>query len=211
MDPVRLKKSLCCQLDRYSVSGPAEGFIKLFSFDPKTGRIRRIVAKHNLIMYSGADIMAQCLTGAVSYAVAAMYLEFQNNAGSSSSSSSSSVAPPTFDRTGGIAYYNGLAGYPDRDYLRVPLMVNPTIVASSALYNGNQITFFAISDGIVGFHGKPFGESSNSAVIGAALVATPDWASQATDQVFSRVYSGIDAVRKETGFEIGVTWTVRLT
>ena len=210
MDPVKLK-NLCQQLDRYSMVNSANGFIKLFSFDPRTGHVRKLITKHNLILYSGADIMAQCLSGNAAYAVAAMYLEFQNNAGSSSSSSSSSIAPPTFDRTGGVAYYNGLAGSPDRDYLRVPLTVNPSISASSALYTGNQITFFGVSEGTVGFNGKPFGESSNSSVLGAALVSTPDWASQASDQVFSRVYSGIDAVRKETGFEIGVTWTVRLT
>lgn len=194
------------QLDAYSLNRNAEGVIRIFSFDPKTLLIKSVVEKHNLILYSGADILAKCLTGDATYAVSSMFMEFKNLP-----SPSDPITPPAFDRSGGIAYYTGLAASLDTDYLRVPLVASPDFASSDdTYYENNQVTFFAISEGSTGVHGKTFSPVSNSAVYGAALVATPEPTQPTQDVVFSRVYSGVGKVLKESGFEIGITWTVRM-
>jgi len=198
----RLKK----QLEFYPMDVNARGTVRLFSFDPKTGKIRSMIEKQNLILYSGADIMAKCLAGDTAYAISSMLMEFKNLP-----SPSDPITPPAFDRTGGIAYYNGLAASLDTDYVRVPLVSSPDFTLSDALYyQNNEATYFAVSEGSAGVHGKAFGPGSNSAVYGAALVATPDPVQPSSDVVFSRVYSGIGKILKEAGFEIGITWTIRM-
>ena len=184
----------------------AKGMVRLFSFNPKTGQIRSMIEKQNLILYSGADVLARCLAGDATYAISSMLMEFKNLP-----SPSDPITPPAFDRSGGIAYYNGLSSSPDTDYVRVPLVSSPDFTTSDAIYyQGNEATYFAISEGSTGVHGKAFGPGSNSAVYGAALVATPDPVQPSSDVVFSRAYSGIGKLLKEAGFEIGITWTIRM-
>jgi len=202
MDP--LKAKLLKQLDRYALDRSAKGLVRFFSFNPRNGELIKVIDRTNLILYEGADALAQCLVGNADYAVRVMYLEFKNLA-----TPGTPITPPVFDRSGGIAYYNGLAGSGDTDFLRIPLTLDPTISPSGAGYLGNQATFFGISEGTVGFNGKAFNESANSAVYGAGLISAPQIDNQATDTVFARVYAGIDKVLKETGFEVGVTWTIR--
>lgn len=189
-------------LDQYPLDKNAKGLVRMFLYDPKTCEIKKLIELQNLILFSGADILSQVLLGKVDYAVATMYMEFKNGGGP--------VTIPAFGRDGGIMYYSGLSGSLDRDFLRVPITINPTISSSDEVnYDGNQVTFFAISEGSVGRHGKPFSQGDGSVVYGAALVATPEPLDPTLDVVFSRVYSGIGEVEKQTGFEVGITWTIR--
>jgi hypothetical protein len=193
--------------EAYSLRRQAQGKVCLFSFDPTTGRMRKVIHRANLVLYSGADILAKLLAGTAGYSVTTMYLEFKNLA-----DPSDPITPPAFDRTGGIAYYTGLSSSPDVDYLRVPLVSLPDLTSSDGdIYDFNQAAFFAMSEGIAGVHGKTFSSAANSAVYGAALAATPDPGDPTADLVFSRVYTGIDKILKETGFEIGVTWDILFT
>ena len=179
--------------------GPVvKGRPRFFLFNPKTGEIRKVIERDNLVLYSGADILAKLLSGASEYAVKTMYLEFANTA---------SPVVPTFDRTGGLAYYNGLTG--DYDFLRVPLQVSPALSSSDAVYANNIVSFYGISEGAVGVLGKAFSYAAGSNVFGAALVASPNPGEQSEDVVFSRVYTGIGKIPKEAGFEIGVLWPVQ--
>lgn len=183
----------------------AKGLVTLFSFDEKTRRICRQISLQNLILYSGADILGRLLAGQSDYAINMLYLEFQNTSGA--------IIPPAVSRADGIAYYNGLSSSPDTDFLRLPLLVNPTVDASSPDYESNQATFFAESEGTAGFFGKAFSEAAASWVFGAALVVAPDPADQSKDIVFSRVYIGelgwAAAIDKQNGKQVGVTWTIR--
>lgn len=180
------------------------GHLRLFSFDKASKEIVKLVEIRNLILYGGADILALLIGGQSDYKLRTMYLEFQNLA-----DPSDPITPPTFGRGDGISYYNGLISSPDRDFIRISLGVSPSFNTSGADYLNNITTFFGQSEGTVGFHGKPFGEASNSAIFGAALVASPDTEDQSKDIVFSRAYSGIDKILKQAGFEIGVTWSIR--
>lgn len=194
-------------IEEYDLGKRGHGLVTLFSYDPTSKRIFKTVVKKNLILFSGADIFARLLAGQNAYAVNAVYLEYANTAGS--------IAIPAFDRTGGVDYYNGLSGSPTVDFLRVPLLIDPGISSTGADYTGNRVTFLANSQGSVGFHGKPFEQSSNSRVYGAALVSAPSLTDQSQDIVFSRVYMGGVAgwdvdVEKIDGLEIGITWAVDL-
>lgn len=190
-------------LGNFDLSRDAHGVARIFSFDPLTNIIDKMIVKHNLILYGGADIMAALLAGRGS-PVNAMYMEYKNLA-----SPGLSITPPVFDREGGISYYNGLSSSPDIDFLRIPLTVNPALEASDVVYGSNQVVFFGVSEGTTGFHGKSFLDTANSAVFGAALVSAADLDDQSQDIVFSRLYAGIDKVLKVAGHQIGVTWTIR--
>jgi len=182
---------------------PCSGHLRVLVIDEKTGNIDRVVEKQNLILYSAADILAQLIAGQSTYSIQAMYVEFKNLA-----APSDPVSAPAYDRTGDISYYNGLSGSVDTDYLRVPLTVSASIGTSDATkYNGNQVTFYGVTAGTSGIHGKTFAETSNSAVYGYGLVATPVVSTQATDRVFSRAYS--TKLLKTSGKQIGVQWTIR--
>lgn len=192
------------QFDSYDLARSVKGFVRFYARELSSGRTSKVIERPNLVLFEGADVLAQLLSGARGYHVNTMYLEFKNLA-----APGDAITPPSFDRGDGIAYYNGLISSPDTDFLRVPLTVGPLVESSGGDYAGNQTTFFGISEGTVGFHGKPFLPSSNSAIFGAALIASPDPADQSLDKVYARVYTGIDKILKQTGFEIGVTWTTR--
>jgi len=196
-----MKKSLVEQVNLMTASGA----LRLFSFNKATREIAKMIEIRNLILYGGADILALLAGGQSSYNLRTMYIEFENLA-----DPSDPITPPTFGRADGVAYYNGLVSSPNRDFIRVALSVSPAFSTSGVDYVNNIATFFGQSSGTVGFHGKSFGESSNSAIFGAALVASPDPEDQSKDIVFSRAYSGIDKILKQAGFEIGVTWSIRL-
>lgn len=197
----RLK--LHSELERYSLADKAEGRPTFFAFNPETGEFKKIITRRNKILYSGADVLAQLMSGHPEYAPTTMYMEF-------STDPDDPVEPPDFDRGpgSGIEYYNGLEASEDKDFLRLALTVNPLVNSSNdELYAGNQVTYFAISEGSVGRWGKAF--VNGCAVFGAAIVAAPDPDDPSKDVVFSRVYTGIETIFKEAGFQIGVTWQIR--
>lgn len=181
------------------------GRARLSIVDPLHGWLAVAPWKSNLVMYDWATIAAYGLgQGNANYKVAAMYLEFENNGGAA-------VTAPTYDRSGGLSYYNGtLASSPNRDYLRVPLIAatvtsdNPTNFPQ-----GDLVTFYAQSSGSVGVHGKTFSDTVSSRVFGAALVATPLFSDAAQDLVFSRIYWPSTSQQiKLPSSQIGVTWPI---
>lgn len=182
----------------------AKSLVTFSHYSPESGKLIPVVEVPNLILYGGADVLAKLLAGNPEYKINAMYLEFKNLA-----DPSDPITPPVFDRTGGRDYYDGLVSSLDTDFVRVPLASVPLLQATDTDYSNNQITFFSISSGSVGFHGKTFSSAANSAVYGAALVATPGGSDQAQDVVYARVYSGIDKILKESSREIGVTWVTQ--
>lgn len=140
--------------------------------------------RKNLVMYDWAAIVARLLTGDVNYKLGAMYIEFENVA-----SPGDPVAVPTYGRDDGKSYYDGLAGDPARDYLRVPIFATGRTSSDETLFPlGNVLNLYARTAGVVGVNGLPFTGAANSTVFGAALVATPDFADQTQDLIFSRFY-----------------------
>lgn len=161
--------------------------------------------QHNDVLYDWAAMGVKLFAGGdARYRIAGMYLEYAN-----------AVAPvpvPSVTRAGGIAYYNSLGGTPDNDYLRVPLTAFTVDSSDAELFpQGNRMTFFAMTQGVVGVHGKPFSDVANSTVIGGALVAIPDVGDRTKDLVFARFYLPVDAQQaKLATSQIGLEWQEEL-
>jgi len=191
------------QLDAVDLGGDdVATWWRLFNFDEKTGIIKMMVAQPNIIPFQGADILAKLISGDLDWKIGAMFFEFENTAG----------APviPSPQRSEDISYYlSDLQLEATKDYLRIPLVVPPAVTASSSSYAGNQATFFAITTGMAGIHGKVFDQSVNSKVYGVALAATPDVTEYTQDKLFSRSYDGFVPVPKEDGFAIGAQYLIR--
>jgi len=197
-----LLKTVQAQLDEIRIPEACVTFWRVFSFDEKTGEIKMMVAQNNIIPYQGADVMARILAGDATWVPRAMFFEFENTAGV--------PTVPTPARDEGIDYFlTTLPLTPTKDYLRIPLVVSPSLSASSANYDGNQATFFAVSAGLTGIHGRTFDSSVNSKVYGVALAATPEVAQYTSDRLFSRSYLGFSPIPKEDGYQIGAQYLIR--
>lgn len=191
------------QLDAVDLGGDdVKTWWRIFSFDEKTGIIKKMVSQPNIIPFQGADILAKLISGDLDWKIGAMLFEFENTAGA--------PTVPSPVRGEGIDYYiDDLNLEANKDYLRIPLVVPPGITPSSSSYVGNQATFFAITSGVAGIHGKTFDQGVDSKVYGVALAATPDVAEYTQDKLFSRSYSGFDPVPKEDGHQIGAQYLIR--
>lgn len=160
----------------------------------------------NDILYEwGAVIGNLLLRKGQNYGVGGMYIEFENVA-----NPGDPVAAPAVSRgpDEGIAYYNGLATNPTRDYLRVPLIAGILNSTDQNNYpHGNAPTFFAQTSGVQGVHGKPFSDANNSKVFGGALVAFVDDTDFTRDLVMSRFYlAPADQQVKLPTSQVGLEW-----
>lgn len=160
--------------------------------------------RDNQTMYDWGTVVGKLLQGLSGYHVNGMYVEFENTAGS--------VSIPSFDRSGGVSYYQGLSGSGVRDFLRVPMTAATLSSTDETLFpGGNRVTFFAQTQGSVGQHGLTFSAGANSKVFGAALVAMPEQADYTQDLVFSRFYFDTAAqIAKVASAQVGVEWAVEL-
>jgi len=163
----------------------------------------------NLVLYNWATVMGKLLTeGLTQWRVQYLYLEFENVA-----NPTTPVTLPTFGRTpaDGWPYYQGLSTSTNRDFLRLPVLVRQLTSDDTSKYpQGNIATFLAQSAGLEGFHGKPFNDTVNSKVFGAALVVSPDPLDPTQDLVFSRAYfPASQQMVKTASSQIGVEWSLR--
>ena len=146
------------------------------------------------------------------YRVSTMYIEFENVA-----DPDDVVTNPSYERDEGLEYYDDLQSLPTRDFLRVPIIQEPMLGISDGLEThfvagetGNKLTFFTLTSGTTGVHGKTFSDSVNSKICGAALVAAPVFGDRTQDVLFSRGYLADDKqVLKDASAQVGVTWGVR--
>jgi hypothetical protein len=198
----KLVKVVKEQLDEIRMPADCTTWWRIFSINERTGIIKMMVSQPNIIPYQGADIMAQLLAGEATWKIGAMFFEFENTAGA--------PTVPSPQRSESIDYYiDDLSLEPTKDYMRIPLIVPPAVTSSSAVYAGNQVTFFAITSGLTGVHGRTFDASVNSKVYGVALAATPEPTEYTQDKLFSRSYTGFDPVPKEDGFAVGAMYLIR--
>lgn len=185
------------------------GRVRLHEVDHSRLLIRPITRwKPNLVLYDWAAILTKLLTaGNSDYKIDGMYLEYENVA-----SPGDTVAAPAYDRSGGRAYYDTLSGSGTKDYLRVP-MTAAQITSSDEddFPEGNVMTFFAQSQGVVGTHGKAFASANNSKIYGGALVALVDPDDATRDVVFSRFYfDAADQQVKLSTSQLGLEWEITL-
>jgi len=185
------------KIGRQNISGT------LSIFDvTEDGNLTLLGTTENKFMASGADVIANLLSGTPNYNIKTMYLEYEN-------SSPGAVVEPGYVVADGLEYYTGLTS--PKDYLRIPITTNPVVSSSDeSSYEGNQVTFFGITSGTVGVNGLAFSETAGSTVYGGALVASPDLQVPTKDRVFARTYWVDRLFPKYDGRQIGVQWTVRI-
>ena len=142
------------------------------------------------------------------YNISAMYIEYENQV------SPANISIPAFSRDIDIGYYDSLVDSATRDFLRVPLRMEPTLSVSSGFeanlpinQQGNQLTFFVQTAGVLGEHGKAF--STTSKVYAASLIAAPVFSDRTKDVIFARtIFSTANQVTKEPSSQIGITWDI---
>jgi hypothetical protein len=175
-----------------------------------------LVSQPNQIQYSWGFIAAKQLgfrpqPDRLNYNISALYIEFENLA-----DPANEIAVAPFDRDLGVNYYNSLVDSSTRDFLRIPLTLEPAGSVSAGYEVNlpieqqlNKLTFFAQSAGTTGVFGKTFSHLVNSKVFAAALVAAPRYDDRTKDVVFARTaFVPENQVTKEASAQIGITWDV---
>lgn len=193
------------------------GHITLWRVDDKTGLRLPVGDQPNQIQYTWGFIAANCFgrrrqPDRPDYSISALYIEYENQTDPELPISAAS----SFSRDVGLPYYNALLDSTDRDFLRIPLTIEPTIGVSSGYeanlpvnQQGNKLTFFAQTTGVVGALGRSFSHTVNSKVYAAALVAAPVFGDRTKDVIFARtVFTPSNQVTKEASSQIGITWDI---
>lgn len=178
-----------------------EGIVSLYQI-PENGDWIKVSESSNQLQWSWGEIACHLFgSGNPAFKISAMYIEFENTALIPST--------PSYSREEGIEYYEGLATSGTKDFLRVPLLAEPskTVASGYSNINFNRLTFTAQTSGVQGVHGKTFSDSVSSKVYGLALVATPVWSDRTQDLIFARkYYLTADQVAKQASSQIGVSW-----
>lgn len=205
--------------DKISANDGVRGHITLWQVDEATGLKIPVGAQPNQIQYSWGYIAAKQIgyrpnPERLNYNISAVYLEFENQI-----DPEEEISAAPFSRDLGIGYYNALVNNPKRDFLRIPLILEPA-GSVSAGYEANlpteqqlnKLTFFVQSVGTTGVHGRQFShaaENGTSKVFAAALVAAPMFSDRTKDVIFARtVFLPQNQVTKEASSQIGLTWEI---
>ena len=189
------------------------GYVSIWRVNEETGVKAFLAGQPNQIQYSWGYMAAKQLgyspqPDRYNYNISAMYIEYENQV------SPSDISIPAFSRDIDIGYYNSLDDSATRDFLRVPLRMEPTLSVSSGYeanlpinQQGNQLTFFVQTAGGQGVHGKAFGTTSK--VYAASLIAAPVFSDRTKDVIFARtIFSTENQVTKEPSSQIGITWDI---
>lgn len=194
------------------------GHVAVWRVDEKTGLKLPLFSQANQIQYGWGFIAAKQLgyrrqPDRLDYHISAMYIEYENV------EPSVQISTPSFDRNVDITYYNSLYDSTTRNFIRVPLTIEPALSVSTGYeanlpvnQSGNQLTFFAqTSEARVVYddEARRFSNLTNSRVYAAALVAAPAINDRSKDVVFARtVFNSNYQVTKEASSQIGITWDV---
>jgi hypothetical protein len=194
------------------------GHVSLWRVNEQTGVKSLVTAQHNQIQYTWGPLVAKAIgfkpqSDRPRYHISAIYFEFENLL----SAEDAVTESQTFPKTLNISHYNSLSS--TRDFLRVPLIIEPTLNTSSGYedklpleHQGNQLTFFAQTSGNSGIRGLNFSHTANSKIFAAALVAAPDFNDPTKDIIFARtVFSEEHQIPKEASSQIGITWNIAFT
>lgn len=192
------------------------GHITVWRVDDITGNKILVGNQPNQIQYSWGFIAAKQIgyrpqPDRYNYNISAIYVEFENQA-----DPETEIAVSAFDRDLGISYYNAMVDSTTRDFLRIPLTIEPAGNIVSGYEDKlpleqqiNKLTFFVQTAGTTGVHGKTFSHTVNSKVYAAALVAAPVFSDRTKDVVFARtIFNPANQVTKEASSQIGITWDI---
>jgi hypothetical protein len=168
------------------------GFVKIFATN-REGKSRCLVSKKNLILYSGASILANVLSGAPNAAINYFYVSYCN---------SGSFTPPIID----LSNSNPITAYTSPfGFIRIPILYNPSF-SSTTNYTNNIVYFTTQIAGASAYGGATL-TNGVSNIFECALINAPNPASATTDTVFSRInFSNILYESSET---LSIIWAVQ--
>lgn len=150
--------------------------------------------QHNLITYSGADVMAKALAG--DRVINGVYLAFEN----------SDVADYVEDAGNTAATY--AAEVSGRSFVRVKTLSRPIFSQSAPEYANNSVQFQGVTDGTSFFPGTPV-QDGISKFYHTVLVSTLPGGDQTDDVVFSCATWSVP-ITKVAGANLGIRWRVKL-
>ena len=182
-----------------------QGFIKIWAVDPKTGERWLLRDQPNMILYAGADLMAQVLAGVAHTNISNIYVGYQNVA------SPSNVNPPTIDKAYSVPFANyGSGAYSNYGYLRLPLAYSPSF-SSEPNYTSNIVLFTTIitttNNATPTNSFKDSTQSPPSQIFEVALVSALNPSNNSLDKVFSR--ANFSPLTYDSNFNLTITWGVR--
>jgi hypothetical protein len=174
------------------------GKVKIWKLFDNTRELHQ--ENNNLVVYTAADVLAGLISGDESYKISGMYLDFKNL------TSSGDPVPTTTPTLATKALDLRSVSNP-LDIMRFALVSSPSLESTdSAKYEKNSVTFFGATSGSLGYNGRTFSSSVNSAAYGAGLVAMPDFNDATQDILFARV--ALSKLLVVTGMRIGVEWQI---
>jgi len=176
-----------------------KGSLEIFSVqDGKWELLRKL---NNMVLYTGADILASTLAG-LNKGVNGMYLEYNNNTPSA----------PSITRERDRSYYEGLSS--PAGYVRVPTIANPSLTASDENYTGKVVQFIGVTDGSI--VNGPGIIDGTSAYYSCSLVSMPDSLDRTQDVIFSAANITdsndlLSPIIKVANAQIGIKWVIQFT
>jgi hypothetical protein len=188
----------------FNLKTQARGDIELFALRESGEEI--LLRKKNVILNGGADLMALALGG--EKFVNGMYFAYDN------------FDPPFADTTPPpertASFYQDVGAGQTRGVIRVPTISRPAYATTDGIYNGNQVTFTAITAGEPAVS-SPFNDLLDgvSMFYGAGLGWIDPEGDITKDLLFSAVtfadLGGPTHYEKLAGAQIGLRWSVTFT
>ena len=159
----------------YKFNAEARGHVKIWQFNPESGEKKLLVDKDNLILRTGADVMAASLAGQPNSKISHFYIGY-------TSSGTTPVAPSI---TVGSTKAELFPTDATHGYLRVPLAF-PASFLSEDNYTANVPYFTCfITNGSYTSHGATFGNGVNLYTLGLVNAQNPSGSNQ--DRLFSAI------------------------
>jgi hypothetical protein len=188
-------------MDIFKGKNNFRGFYKIWKVNKTTGEKELLVEQDNLVLYSGADLMAQALAGVKNAHISHMYVGYNNVSGS--------FTPTTLDKANSIGFDNyGSGGYSTFGYLRLPLSYNPTYIAQTN-YTNNIVVFTTIISTTDNSHGSTFVDSvagTPSQIFEIGLAAEINTGNTNSDKLFSR--ANFSPIIYDANFNLTISWGI---
>lgn len=176
----------------------ARGHVRVWT--ELNGQRRLYHESRNTIVYSASEALNRLLAGQSEYKVGGIYFQFQNLA-----SAGDPITPVSVAQTDTVDTFQALSS--PNGFVRAALSLEPAISTQGASYSNNRGTYYAsiAESAIPVTAGITFGNSQNSALSAAGLVATPT-SDYLDDILIARV--SLTKLIPQVGMKIGVEWII---
>ena len=186
-----------------------QGFYKIWQVNPITGERKLLRDAKNLILYSGADLLAAAMAGVNYTNISHIYVGYKNDV-------NSGFTKPNIDKAYSTKFENYGTGttLEDFGYFRIPLAYSPTFL-NQPNYKNNVVVFTGIVTGNLNPIGSsaPFKDSletgPNSRLFEIALVSATEPATYTGDKIFSR--ANFEPLLFNPSYNLTISWGIQFT